>query len=215
MNEALKEYRELAGMDRRELAEALGDVLSGAGLDWWPLDEWTIARWEDVGFPIDSERQRRQSDIFSNAVIGPMMEILGAGHKGLISTDAPPSPRPGDLVLNPAALEDLAPEFFEFLLSHADELDLQMAVPNRYDTHLKPYAGCGPEDLEAIGAWMATQIEHNEREAAKMARLLEFHQSQLTDKDEGLTLGEAYERHEEGTARMEELLEGEASEEED
>lgn len=112
-------------------------------------------------------------------------------------------------MLTPGKLEELAPELFEFLVSHAGELDLQIAVPNRYDTHLKPYVEFDPEDLEAVGAWLIAHIEYQKREIAKMARLSEFHRSQQTDEDESLTLGEAYERHAEGTARMEELLEGE------
>ncbi len=159
----LREWRELRGLSREELAEATF------------LEEELIARIEEVGVP--SRASMRKDDDFTDEVLGSIMEVLNL-KEGLHLNDAPIETQPGDFVLNPVELAKLNPEILEFLQSHAEELSLRVAVPNEWDVALKPCADIRWEDCEAIGDWCreeAAYIQESGRLHMDLAALVQEH----------------------------------------
>ncbi len=159
----LKEWRELRGLSRAELAEATF------------LEEDLIARIEEVGIP--TRASMRKDDDFTDEVLGSIMEALDL-EEDIYFNDAPIESSPGDIVFDPSKLADLDPGIAEFLQSHAEELNLRVAVPNQWDVALKPYADIQREDIKAIGEWCREEAAYAAemgRQAMNMAALMEEH----------------------------------------
>jgi transcriptional regulator with XRE-family HTH domain len=135
----LKEWRELKGWSREELA-----AQTGVGAD-------LIARLEEVGDPTYGAGTR-MGERFFQEVISPLADALEAG---AISMEVVPGePMPGHYVFDILLLEELDPEAAEFLWTHVEELDLRIAVPNRWGVGLKTLEQADTqEDAEAIAAW--------------------------------------------------------------
>ncbi len=171
----IREWRELRGLSREELAEAAG------------IDADLIARLEEVGSPTYSNTI--EGDAFANAVIGPISEALGADIIRL--PDVPLDARPGALVLDLVALYELDGSVADFLIEHAEEIGLRLAVPNRWDVGLKSYADVGKADFEAIVA----QIEREATHGLAMVERLEDNLALLTEhaEHEGQMMGDVLE----------------------
>jgi hypothetical protein len=157
----LKEWREVRGLSRDELAERTG------------VDTETIARLEEVGDP--TYVCTRESDEYTNVVIGPIMEALGL-QGGVELAEVPSEARPGHFVLDPSALSELDEGVARFLMEHAEEIDLRCAVPNEWDVGLKRHEDVTEADGRAIkeycdreAAYMMAMAEH----CMNMAALLE------------------------------------------
>ncbi len=164
-SKTLREWRELRGLSRAELAEATS------------LEEELIARIEEVGVP--TPVSTRKDDDFTDEVLGSIMEALDI-EEDIYFNDAPIEAKPGDFVLDPSKLADLDPGISEFLQSHAEELDLRVAVPNEWDVALKPYADIRREDLETIRDWCREEAGYAAemgRQHMNMAALIEEHSS--------------------------------------
>jgi transcriptional regulator with XRE-family HTH domain len=137
-HKTFKEWRELRGLSREELAEKT-----------W-LDEELIARIEEVGVPTPASI--RKADDFGSEVLDSISEALDI-EEGVGYDVAPIEANPGDYVLNPTALAALDPGIVEFLKEHAEELDLRVGIPNQWDVALKPIGKVSLEDAENIKAW--------------------------------------------------------------
>ncbi len=165
MDEAktLKQWRELRGLTIQELAEATF------------LEEELIARIEEVGVPMPASM--RKADDFTDEVLGSIMDALDV-KEGVRFNDAPIEAQPADFVLDPTALAELDAEILEFLQSHAEEISLRVAVPNKWDVALKPYANIRREDYEALREWCreeAAYAAEMEQWHGDMAALMEEH----------------------------------------
>ncbi len=166
----LKEWRELRGLSREELAEQTF------------LDEKLIARIEEVGVPAPASI--RKTDDFTDEVLGSIMEALDL-EEGISFNDAPIEANPGDMVLDPSRLAKLDPGILEFLQSHAEELNLRVAVPNQWDVALKPYADIRGEDLKAMSEWRREEAAYAAemgRQYMNMAALMEEHSTDSSAK---------------------------------
>jgi len=150
----LKEWREQRGLSREELAERTG------------VDAVLLARLEEVGDPTYADTI--EGDAFLKEVIGPIMEVLGL-EEGVAMDKVPIDAAAGAYVLDPGALSKLDEDVECFLAEHAEEIGLRVAVPNRWDVGLKPYADLEEADYEAIVAYKAREIAHN-RAIAEYAR---------------------------------------------
>src|SRR5215217_3297613 len=133
--QTLKEWRELMGLSRDELAERTG------------VDTETIARLEEVGDPTYTSTIER--DEYLDEVMGPIMEELGL-QGGVELTEVPNEARPGHLVLDLAALLELDKAVARFLMEHAKEINLRCAVPNKWDVGLKRFEEVTEADGRAI-----------------------------------------------------------------
>jgi transcriptional regulator with XRE-family HTH domain len=149
----LKEWRELRGLSRDELAERVG------------VDAETIARLEEVGDPTYADTI--EGDAYLNGVIGPIMEALGLDG-GVALTELPSAARPGCFVLDPAALWELDESVARFIIEHAEEIDLRLAVPNKWDVGLKPHEYVTEADVRAIK-------EYCDKEVAYVKAMAEYH----------------------------------------
>jgi hypothetical protein len=144
-DKTLKEWRELRGLSREELADK-SDV-----------DLEDIARWEEVGFP--TYFSSRQGDALSQSFVGPLMEAPNA-KEGVAATDAPVEAEPGAYVLDLAKLGELDSGVVEFLREHAEEIGLRMAVPNRWDVALQPFENLEPEDVQVVIGYGEAEAAH-------------------------------------------------------
>lgn len=137
MSKTLKEWRELRGLTREELAQRIGVTAD------------MVERWEEIG--LDYEPGSRAGDY----LVGKIMEVLEV-EEGLRLEHIPSEPKPGDLVITPAAG---AESLLEEILEHSEELHVRMAVPDGCGLSLKPPRDLTDEDQGAVE-------EHFKREAA-------------------------------------------------
>jgi transcriptional regulator with XRE-family HTH domain len=166
----LREWRELRGMSREELAEKSG------------VDEDMIARLEEVGDPVESGTI--EGDVFARRVIGPILDALDA-HDGIAIASVPMDVTPGHWVLDFAALSDLDDSIADFLVEHAGEIALRVAVPNRWGIGLKRFADVDGADAQAIVDYNRRQIRHSMRMVARLENnraLLQEHATDETQK---------------------------------
>lgn len=173
MGKTLKEWRELKGMSREELASELNDRLTkqpaGGGMFWYPVTGTHIARWEEVGLPV---KEGFESDIFGNTVLSVLMDLLGVDEQGLDIEHMPVGPDAGHYVLNPAKLAALDVEVLAFLHEHAEELDLRTAVPNSHDIGLKPFVDVGDDDVKAIMKRTELERKYNHAMGERLSNML-------------------------------------------
>jgi transcriptional regulator with XRE-family HTH domain len=149
----LREWRELRGFTREELAEKVG------------VPARVIARLEEVGDP--TYTNTIEGDAYLNGIIGPIMEALGIDG-GVALAEVPRKARPGHLVLDGATLSELDEGIVRFLIEHAEEIDLRLAVPNKWDVRLKRHEYVTEADAKAIK-------EDCDREVAHMEAMGEYH----------------------------------------
>jgi transcriptional regulator with XRE-family HTH domain len=179
MSEAktLKEWRQLRGLSRDELAARVG------------IDAETIARLEEVGDP--TYANSIEGDAYLNSVIGPIMEALEL-KEGVSLAEVPGEARPGNFVLDLAALWELDEGVARFLMEHAEELDLRCAVPNKWDVGLKRHEDVTEADGRAIKEYCDREVAYMKamgEEHANIAALLEEHAT-----DENQKTGEVLEQ---------------------
>jgi transcriptional regulator with XRE-family HTH domain len=166
----LKEWRELRGLTREELAEKAG------------VSERVIGRLEEVGDP--TYANTLEGDTFLNHVIGPIMEALELD-EGVAFAEVPKEVRPGNVVLDMAALWELDEGVVRFLLEHAEELDVRLAVPNGWDVGLKSYEYVTEADHKAITEYLAGEAAYVEAMAehhGNIAALLAEHATDETQR---------------------------------
>lgn len=167
MSRTLREWREYRGLSREELAGRVG-VHAGA-----------VRRWEEIG--LDCEPGSRAGDY----IVGKVMEALEV-EEGLKLEHVPSEPKPGDMVITPGPGVDI-----EDLIGRAEELNVRIAVPDRFGLSLKPLKdGLTEEDYAAI-------VRHFDRERAYsegVVRRMEAAMEMLGGNDgswrEGQTMGE-------------------------
>lgn len=140
MNEAreLQALRLERGWSVEELAERSGvdvDIIRAIERDRWYQ--------EYDGMPATPEE---------NEVMGRLMTVFGVESEGMI-IDAPPSLRPGDIVLGAEAL-DLLPQ--EVIEANSDRVAIAVPDPETGELGLIRYKRLTPEDAERI-------VEYNER----------------------------------------------------
>ncbi len=136
MSTTIRERREELGLSLEELAERIGVAAS------------MVQRWEEVG--LDAEPGSRYGDY----LIHKIMEALGV-EEGLRLDHVPDSPKPGDLIITGGPGVDI-----EDLIERAEELNVRIAVPDRFGLSLKPLKdGISEEDYAALA-------EHHDRERA-------------------------------------------------
>jgi transcriptional regulator with XRE-family HTH domain len=146
-SKTLREWRELRGLTREELAEKVG------------VSANIIARLEEVGDPTYADTL--EGDTFLNHVIGPIMEALDL-KEGVALTEVPVGVRPGYVVLDIAALWELDEGAVRLLLERAEELDLRLAVPNGWDVGLKRHEDVTEADRRAITKYLAGEAAYAE-----------------------------------------------------
>jgi transcriptional regulator with XRE-family HTH domain len=154
-SKSLKEWRELGGLSRAELAESVG------------VDAEIIARLEEVGHPTYADTM--EDDAFLDSVIGPIMEVLGL-KEGVSLTEVPSKVKPGNIVFDAAALWELDESVARFVMEHAEEIDLRCAIPNRWDVGLK-------RDEDVTEADSREIKEYCDREAAYAMAMGEEHKN--------------------------------------
>lgn len=139
----LKEWRELRGLSREDLAQRLG------------LTALMVERWEEVG--LDAEPGSRYGDY----LVGRIFDALDIDGS-LNLEDVPSEPNPGDVVIRPEAGLDI-----DELLKLAEEPDaVRIAVPNEWGLSLKPIGELAEEDHAAL-------VEHFRQERAYSERMVE------------------------------------------
>ena len=176
-SKTLKDWRELKGLSREELAEIAS------------VDAETIARGEEVGDP--TYVNTIEGDAFLNEVIGPIMDALGL-KEGVSLTEVPSKPKLGTFVLDLAGLSELDESVARFVLEHAEEIDLRCAVPNKWDVGLKRHEEVTEADARAIKEFCDREVAYvtaMAEEHANMAALISEHAT-----DENQTVGDMLEK---------------------
>ncbi len=189
MSKTLKEWREHRGLSLEELAGRVG------------VDAIMAERWEEIG--LDAEPGSRYGDY----LIHKIMEALEV-EEGLRLKDVPSEPNPGDLVITGGPGVDI-----EDLIERAEELNIRIAVPDRFGLSLKPLKdGISEEDYAAIAEHHDRERAHSEAILRRMEAALELLGGNSGEWREGQTMGE---RLEEVGREVGEDLEGQSSSSED
>jgi transcriptional regulator with XRE-family HTH domain len=150
----LKEWRELRRLTVEELADAIGQ------------EPFLVERWEAIGW--DWEPYTRSGDAEKQDVLGSLLDVLNITG-GIVGVHAPPSPEPGQYVVDPTKLPEHVLRFFN---EHAEEIGLRMALPSRWGPYLKEHEHLEPADLEALEAHHAREMEHNRRMGDMLANFV-------------------------------------------
>jgi transcriptional regulator with XRE-family HTH domain len=173
----LREWRELRGTSREELAEQSG------------VEPAMIARLEEVGDP--TVPNTIEGDRFANTVVAALMKALDA-HGGIAIGSVPANAMPGHLVLDLMALARLDEDVADFLTRHAEEIHLRMAVPTCWGIGLKNYEDVSEADYQAIVNHNQRQLLHAEAMADRVRGYIALLEEHATDGK--LTMGEVFEK---------------------
>jgi transcriptional regulator with XRE-family HTH domain len=166
-NRTLKEWRELRGLSREELAEKAG------------VSVGILARLEEVGEPYADDTV--EGDAFLQLVTGPIMSALGL--EEVVVTDVVPKyAAPGDLVLDPGGLAELDESVWRFLIEHAEEINLRVAVPNRWDVGLKRHQDVSEADAVAIHSYLENQGAYKQAAVDETGDIVALLQEYATEK---------------------------------
>ena len=128
----LRELRQERGWSGEELANRTGvdaEIIRAIERDRW-----------------DQEYDGMPSTPEENEVMRRLIVVFGVENKGMI-IDAPPSLRPGDIVLGTEAL-DLLPQ--EVIEANADKISIAVPDPETGELGLIRYERLMPEDVERI-----------------------------------------------------------------
>ncbi len=167
MSTTIRERREELGLSLEELAERIGVTAS------------MVERWEEIG--LDAEPGSRYGDY----LIHKIMEALEV-EEGLRLKDVPSEPKPGDLVITPGPGVDI-----EGLIERAGELNVRVAVPDRFGLSLKPLKdGLSEEDCAALAEHHDRERAHSEAILRRMEAALELLGGNSGEWREGQTMGE-------------------------
>ncbi len=122
-----------------------------------------VERWEEIGF--DAEPGSKLGDFF----IHKIMEALEV-EDGLRLEHVPSEPKPGDLIITGGPGVDI-----EDLIGRAEELDVRIAVPNRFGLSLKPLKdGITEEDYAAITGHFERERAYSEAVVRRMGAAFEL-----------------------------------------
>ncbi len=167
MSPTLREWRELRGLSREDLAERIG------------VTAFEVERWEEVGF--DHPPGSRLGDF----VAGKVVDALDAG-EGLKLEHVPSEPNPGDLIITGGPGVDI-----EDLIGRAEELNIRIAVPDRYGLSLKPLKdGLTEEDYAALAEYHERERAYSEGVVRRMEAAMELLGGNSGEWREGQTMGE-------------------------
>jgi len=147
----LKEWRELRGLSREDLAERAGVTAS------------MVERWEEIG--LDAAPGSRYGDHLVGRLFGAL-DIDGS----LILENVPSEPNPGDLVVTPGA----GVEPGDLLKLVADPDAVRIAVPNDWGLTLKPVHELTEEDHAAMAGHFERERAYSERMMARLDNALEL-----------------------------------------
>jgi transcriptional regulator with XRE-family HTH domain len=151
MSTTIRERREELGLSLEELAERIGVTAS------------MVERWEEIG--LDAEPGSRLGDYLIHKIMGEL-----GSEEGLVFPHVPDSPRPGDLVITGGPGVDI-----EDLIERAEELDIRIAVPDRFGLSLKPLKdGLSEEDCAALAEHHDRERAHSEAVVRRMESVLEL-----------------------------------------
>jgi transcriptional regulator with XRE-family HTH domain len=168
----LKELRELRGFSRDELAEMIR------------VDPEDLARWEEVGLPV--YLGTKDDALFAFYVFPRLVDALNAYDNVIEAVEAPTEARPGDLVLSLGALLQIDPDTSCFLADHAKEINLRVAVPNRWDIALKRLENVVPKDWEAIVSALKQDSISERNPAEHLGETAALFQEHSTNDDDWL-----------------------------
>jgi transcriptional regulator with XRE-family HTH domain len=170
MSRTLREWREYRGISREELAERVGVTAS------------MIERWEDIG--LDYEPGSRAGDY----IVGKFMDALEI-EEGLRLEHVPSEPKPGDLVITGGPGVDI-----EDLIERAEELNVRIAVPDRFGLSLKPLKdGLTEEDFAALAEYHERERAYSEGVVKRMEAAMEMLGGNTGEWKPGMTMGERLE----------------------
>jgi hypothetical protein len=157
----LREIREAAGLSVEDVAMKCG------------VDEDEVLRLEEVGDPAWPDSWEGHYSRNHGLLNDYMVACLGFGEPWppVAMEPAPAAPQPGMWCLEPGILTEIAPEVYDALVEHAEEIRLHMTLPNPYDVHLRPYESVKPADITAVIKWHDAEQRFQEAMLARMERI--------------------------------------------
>lgn len=121
-----------------------------------------------------------EGDAKSQEIFNSLFDVLGITD-GISGVYAPPSPEPGQYVVDSTKLPE---HVLRFLEEEAESLGLRVVLPSRRGSYLKGRAYLAPADLEALKAHHAREKEHSAQMGAVLSNLVARLEGHGAEKDD-------------------------------